>query len=352
VKLKSATFVSQTRAAFSQLSTSAAVATLNRILADAQAGHFINLLRYFAEDGVRPSEEVVFVLFRYLADDSDVADLYIAEFNKAVDDSVGASDAVGFKKEFSRPVADAPAASEQYAATFHMSRTDGFSAADDAAKLHLSRVAVEETYFTDNIDTLSVSKSLADAGLAADNIDTFGVGKLPTDQPEVFDSINAFGTTKQLKDSLFVTDDIDGEASILDDQEVQFVKQRSDAAFIGDSIHINTGNRRRFSHTAATADDVVFSIGRTLSDIPDVSDRINMLTGKHINDIPVAVDTLAFALSRARTDSAFLGDANEAAFNKTLLERASIADAGSLRSQNYSDFTYFAEDYVGASRTF
>jgi len=33
-------------------------------------------------------------------------------------------------------------------------------------------------------------------------------------------------------------------------------------------------------------------------------------------------------------------------------DEASLTDAGSYRSQNYCDFAYFAEDYVGASGTF
>ena len=145
---------------------------------------------------------------------------------------------------------------------------------------------------------------------------------------------------------------MDGEASILDDQEIQFVKQRTDTAFIGDSIYIQRVYIRDFSHAAATADDALFAIGKTLSDTSGTSDSTNMVTGKHIYDIPVAAETLAFALNSARADSALFGDVNEVAFNKTLLELTSTADAGSLRSQGYADFTYFGEDFVGASRTF
>ena len=39
-------------------------------------------------------------------------------------------------------------------------------------------------------------------------------------------------------------------------------------------------------------------------------------------------------------------------FGKRPLDTIPITDAGSLRSQGYCDFTYFQEDYVGASRTF
>ena len=77
-----------------------------------------------------------------------------------------------------------------------------------------------------------------------------------------------------------------------------------------------------------------------------------MLTSKHIYDIPVASELLSKTFSRPRSDSALIGDANTVALDKLLQDVAPIADAGSLRSQGYSDFTYFEEDFVGASRTF
>ena len=78
-----------------------------------------------------------------------------------------------------------------------------------------------------------------------------------------------------------------------------------------------------------------------------------MLTGKQIYDIPVASENLAKAFSKAPfLDSALLGDATAVAAGKVLLDSASTTDAGSLRSQGYSDFTFFAEDFVGASTTF
>ena len=485
MRLKSAQLINQTRATFTQLSSGMAVSTLNRILVDAQEGNFIYFAKYFdtfyVKDGARPSDEMVFELFRYLADDSDVADLYIAEFNKIVGEVVGISDTQEFTKDFNRPVADAPGVAELYASTFSKPRADGFSAADDAAKLHPNKVVFETTYFSDDIDTFDFGKfeqdgvpltdlyrvtyakpTVADVFSVSDtdrrNVDkplfeevfspddyvvlftkkapddplvlseqlikdlarglgdAFGVtevhalepgkvvsdqvagigdyvflltkkapdspvavgdlgarlgsGKATTDATAVADTLNTIGlqkpqadsaaavdvnttaTTKQLTDDVSFTDDVDGEASILDDQEMQFVKQRTDTAFIGDSIYIQRVYIRAFFDTAAAADTALFSVGKTLSDGSSTSDSTNVVTGKQIYDIPVAAETLAFAFNSPRADSALLGDVNEVAFNKTLLELTSTADAGSLRSQGYADFTYFGEDFVGVSRTF
>lgn len=477
--------ISVTAGIFQAQRLSANVQTLNRILADAQEGNFIYFAKYFdtfyVKDGARPSDEMVLELFKHLADDSDVADLYIAEFNKIVGDSVGISDTEEFAKDFNRPLTDTPSVSELYASTFSRPRADGFSAADDAAKLHPNKGSFETTYFSDDIDTFDLGKfeqdgvpltdlyrvayakpTVADVFSVSDtdrrNVDkplfeevfspddyvvlftkkapddplvlseqlikdlarglsdAFGVtevhalepgkvvydqvagvgdyvflltkkapdspvavgdlgarlgsGKVITDTTALADTLNTIGlqkpqedsaaavdvnttaTTKQLTDDVSFTDDVDGEASILDDQEIQFVKQRTDTAFIGDSIYIQRVYIRDFFHTAAAADDALFGVGKTLSDTSGTSDSTNMVTGKHIYDIPVAAETLAFALNSARADSALFGDVNEVAFNKTLLELTSTADAGSLRSQGYADFTYFGEDFVGASRTF
>jgi hypothetical protein len=422
--------VSATASIFQAQRLKANVQTLNRILSDAEEGNFIYFAKYFdtfyVNDGTRPSDQMVFELFRYLADDSYTADLYIAQFNKIVGDGVGISDTDEFIKNFNRPLAEAPAALDSFVSHFSRPVADAFFAADDAAALHPNKVVSEVTYLSDGIDTFAVGKPLedipvfleahrydfgkpvsdaysiseahslepgkvlqdtvsgigdyafiftkkapgdtlgatdqittvtfgkplTDSSAAADAIDTFAFSKALYDTPLLSDEITSFATTKQLYDSVFATDDVDGTATILDDQEMQFVKQRTDVAFIGDSIYLQRGYIRDFFEDAAAADAALFSLGKTLSDVSSTSDTTNVVTGKQNYDIPVATETLSLAFTSPRTDSALIGDANEVAFNKTLQELASTADAGSLRSQGYSDFTYFGEDFVGASRTF
>jgi hypothetical protein len=169
-----------------------------------------------------------------------------------------------------------------------------------------------------------------------------------------------------------LTDDVDGAASILDDQEMQFVKQHTDVVGFSDLIQfgfvysrqhtdvvgfsdlIQFGfvYPRQLNDTGVSLDSFAFSAAKALADGHTVSDVINVLTGKHFSDTFSASETLAKAVSAARIDSALLGDAHAAASSKVLSDTPLLADAGSLRSQGYCDFAYFAEDYVGASRTF
>ena len=106
-------------------------------------------------------------------------------------------------------------------------------------------------------------------------ITVFGSARFSEEHP-YYQQARTFG--KFLTSTATATDDLDGEATTEDDQEIQFFKV--------------------LNHTTSAAD----------------------------------TKTLTVSLAKADTTNA--------------------SDAGSLRSQNYCDFTYFAEDYVGQSRTF
>lgn len=63
-------------------------------------------------------------------------------------------------------------------------------------------------------------------------------------------------------------------------------------------------------------------------------------------------DSEVLNTSKNLSDNGGIIDAQVVQFTKVSSDSGVTADSGSLRSQGYCDFTYFAEDYVGASRTF
>jgi hypothetical protein len=201
-------------------------------------------------------------------------------------------------------------------------------------------------------DVIAFAKALSDHGFISEAIDTLTIGKPLSEAPAASDAINSKVSTKQLSDTVSFTDDVDGSASILDDQEMQFQKIRTDVAAAIDVFERQVNFDRAFADTSGVVDNDLLAIGKPLSDAPNTSDSTNMVTGKQIYDIPVASETLAKSLVRQLTDSALFGDATIVAPGKVLLNLTSSTDTGSLRSQGYSDFTYFAEDFVGASTTF
>lgn len=171
-------------------------------------------------------------------------------------DTVTLSDGTAFS--FGKLLTDTPFASDAQARNFGKYLTENFSAADAIARRDFGKGLFE---------TANASDAMAR-----------GFGKtLNTDIASAADALaRTFGKT--LTDTTTATDDLDGEATTEDDQEIQFFKV--------------------LNHLASAS------------------------------------------------------DAKAVTFGKFLAHAASLTDAGSLRSQNYCDFTYFAEDYVGQSRTF
>ena len=74
--------------------------------------------------------------------------------------------------------------------------------------------------------------------------------------------------------------------------------------------------------------------GFAMNDSADLADGITYQTAKYINNL------------------AFVSDAKVLASSFSKIDTVSLVSAGSLTSQGYADVAYFAEDYVGDSRTF
>jgi len=52
------------------------------------------------------------------------------------------------------------------------------------------------------------------------------------------------------------------------------------------------------------------------------------------------------------SDSIRVSDTTFLSIGKVFADTMSVSDSGSIRMQNYCDFDYFDEDYVGTSTTF
>ena len=300
-------------------------------------------------------------------DDGFLTDDDTVQFSKVSSDGFVAADAQAL--DVSKPVADAFAASEAHFASVGKPLENTFSALDEP-ELAYSKGATDTFALTDD-DFVDVGKvvedtpSLTDAhfydyGLqgnasvyfAEDYVDTsyslaldilkildlpsLEPGKVLANDASVAESFaRQVDYSRSFDDDVYFTDDVDGEATILDDQEMQFFKFTTDFAGAGDLFDRTVAYSRAFSDTAG------------------FSESTNLLTSKQIYDIPVASENIAKSFSRLRADSALIGDAAIVTPGKVLLDLASIADAGSLLSQGFtSDPNYFAGDYVGTSRAF
>ena len=410
MKLKSVELVNALSAEFKQLNVLTQTSVnINQNVVKAEQGNFLLFASFFdtfyVEDGTRPSDALFFGYFKDFADASAVADLAAKSLIRGVSDSgyiidsevirfvkgefeqVGSVDTQSFDfgkdladlvsgigdqvfifaKKFpedpvgvaeavsidaalvkadttglqdepalatGKPIAEIIASAGDQAFLFAKKfPLDQVTGLDDVTTLASTKPLTDQSVSTDN-DIIAFAKALAEHGYISEAIDTLSVGKVFTDVSAASDVINTFGLGKDLSDTVGFTDDVDGTASTLDDQEMQFHKARTHVASVSDIFDRQVDYTRAFSEASST------------------SDSTNMVTGKHIYDIPVVSETLITVLSKLRSDSALLGDATVVSPNKVVLDLTLSTDAGSLRSQGYSDFTYFEEDFVGASTTF
>jgi hypothetical protein len=65
-----------------------------------------------------------------------------------------------------------------------------------------------------------------------------------------------------------------------------------------------------------------------------------------------AITAGIFVPVREVSDSISVSDTTFLSIGKVFADTMSVSDSGSIRMQNYCDFDYFDEDYVGTSTTF
>ena len=280
MKLKSAVFLNALNAAFTQLKTKMTPVQIAKMKMKAEQGMFAIFSEFGnavnAADGVGGTDGALLHFFKTLTDSTALAEDAVLAFNKGLSETINITDP--HVVSYGKPLGDAAAVAELISKSFPKSFADSFSVAEDAAILGLSKPFSETPGVTDVLRP-SASKGLSET-------------------PSFVDAITARALTKALANSVDATDDVDGEASILDDQEMQFVKNTTNVATVSEVIAIATTFNRAFGDSFGVTDGDVLNFGKRPSNT------------------------------------------------------ASMTDAGSLRSQGYCDFTYFQEDYVGASRTF
>jgi hypothetical protein len=163
-----------------------------------------------------------------------------------------------------------------------------------------------------------------------------------------------FTYVKNVSEQIFATDDIDGEASAEDDQEIAFVKTRTEIIGITDVFDRDVAFLRNFTETPAANDSPAKVVGRPLSDNGSASDTFakNVVYLRDFTDSSGMTDSDTIDFGSVKSDDGVFADSEVKSGGKFITESPSAVSSGTLRSQGYCDFTYFAEDYVGASRTF
>jgi hypothetical protein len=102
----------------------------------------------------------------------------------------------------------------------------------DSLAANFGKPIVDNFAGTD-LPLLDIGKNIADIATSVD-AQVLTAGKVLSNTADLSFSV-ALDTTKLLTDNIFVTDDIDGEASIEDDQNMLFFKSRTDNGYVSES---------------------------------------------------------------------------------------------------------------------
>ena len=107
--------------------------------------------------------------------------------------------------------------------------------------------------------------------------------------------------------------------------------------------------------TVTASDTAAKNLGKGVSDSAAASDILSRVVVfvRSFSDAATITDAASKVAGKAVTDSAAASDAMLKESGKGLSDSATSSDAGTLLNQDYvSDPFYFADDYVGAKRTF
>ncbi len=235
-----------------------AVATIN-------FGDFL-IFRFFA-DALGLSDTPAKSVGKSVTDSQAVTDVAAMGAGKSESDEFSAADstALGIGKTHSdvgllsdqidtldigKLLTDSPSVAESIdiQTAFNRSHADAFTA-DESISLNPGKVFSDTSAFTDS-NTLSFSKVLSDVSGVADSA-TLNSNKILSDSfLAVEDQVMDFH--KFITEAAGVTDDLDGEATADDDQEMTFTKVRSDLTTLVDLFAYSS--TRGISDTMGTFD--------------------------------------------------------------------------------------------------
>ena len=144
-------------------------------------------------------------------------------------------------------------------------------------------------------------------------------------------------------------------AVAIDAASLDFAALRADTVAVGDVLVSVLIFIRDVADSVSVSDTLVsvLTFIRSFADTAAIADATSKFVSPAYFETVTPNDTRAISTSKnIAGDAVSVADAYNLLSNKGLSESLSLADSGTLISQGYCDITYFAEDYVGESRTF
>jgi len=264
-----------------------------------------------------------------------------------------------------------------------------YATASTTAEIHAVSVTYVVPVSAISHINLAVGVSVDDSGRYPYIIDTavildsllFSVGKVFSDVASV-QELKSISTTKPFADGWTVADAVSvrpelfrsESVGVTDTDTYSMAKVLRETPVVTETLYFSMSKLRSDSWTVTDAK--ALQLGLTRFESVGTSDTDTYSLAKVLLETPVVTETLYFSVAKLLADSVgmsdsfdlndgstytFTKDINDVSFvndamaknlQPRVLETVSVDSSGSLRNQGYCDFTYFAEDYVGDSRTF
>ncbi len=203
---------------------------------------------------------------------------------------------------------------------------------------------------------MSMAKPFADQYTVADFPDVVP-NKRFADAVEVDDALSPFQISKglfenpKIEEGAYFAEDYTDPGYTIVSIELSFTKPLSESVAAADTLfalNMLIGP----TDAVSMVDSIVFTRILAFADAADVLSVSELSAAKPFADQYTVADFPNVVPNKRIVDGAGAVDTVVIAANLGIVDAASIADSGSIRMQDYCDFTYFAEDYVGEARTF
>lgn len=237
--------------------------------------------------------------------------------------------------------------------TFNYSKgLSDISSVAEALSLSTAKT-INESFGSTDTPIVNVGKNVSESSNITD-VATVTPTKVLSDTTNLGSTLSK-SYLKRVLDLVHTTDDVDGEVGADDDQNMHFVKSRSDLSLTSDSISFANQFFREYYDSTTAADIVRLDVDKLLIESINLGDVcvILLTTVKDFEEVSSVADIVSLDISKSLTDVSYFEDNAVKLNNKPISDGVSVGDSGLLFVQGYVDnLQYFAEDYVGLNQNF
>jgi hypothetical protein len=245
-----------------------------------------------------------------------------------------------------RYIPDMVVVSDDVALLVNKALTSDFNVNTEFVSLETNKELFDSVTFAEVfVASLTYIRSFADS-IAVPDARTMAFAKALADSFTFSESVTRV-FSKTLSSGVAMNDSFDaGDGAVY-----SFTKGVSNVVFAQDAVA--KGPHKGLSDSQGLTDTQAFVFAKALASAAVIADALATDVDKALVDAFAPTDALAFLIAKlVDPDSVSIADATALSSQKAISDMIEPVDAGSLVSQNYCDITYFAEDYVGESRTF